>query len=770
MDNAAKAMTPPTFRSRLGGVRQQLQKFVLSQNNDRLHQLWDEWRKRIDLMDGQSIELPEVQICFVGGTGAGKSTLLNALIGARVLPVSNMKACTAAISEVGFSEGDYRARIEFVPREAWDREVELLRMDVRSSTFIDADAGESDDVVSTIRRVAFDKLWTVYQPADSVEKDKFDIQNLVEPTEITQALASGATELANSDLDAFRKQISKFLDSKHRFWPIVKCVSIHGPFKALKDGATLVDLPGINDPNEAREAVTRNFLKKCRFVWIVFNIKRALTRDTIELMQSDDFLRQIVMDGRTDSLTFVGTASDDIDAESAIEEFRLDEDCEFAEIVHARNVAVRDVIRDQLDELATRLVQRAKESGETAHHLASRLKASNILTVSAREFLRLEGLAKTNSAGLNHRDETQIPALQEHMRQICKLHGIEARLLQLDRQLNSLLDEVKQEIQSQRLALRNQAEVSEQQRKEIEASLKQAHTFLRGRLEESRGRLGQDLEASQQLLAERIMRAVEKAKHELEDTTLRRWARTHHGTIKATCQRGGAFTGASGRTDFSADLCKPIMEGITFAWSDFFGLKLGEILEKWTERLRGSVDDHKARLAQILDSMAALPDGIAENVANVLDTTQRIIDETLFQTKLGMDAKIVEKQRSIYEHVPAQVVANMRPAFERAADQTGAGMKQRMVEILCEHAKTTSQVMFDDAREALLTGVRGLIDWLRSEYKGMTKAVDRHAELAIETFNVRGVDDSVEHLARQQLALDQFEKIVSHLVNSQHAC
>ncbi len=45
-------------------------------------------------------------------------------------------------------------------------------------------------------------------------------------------------------------------------------------------------------------------------------------------MQSEEFLRQIVMDGRADALTFVGTAADDIEIESGIDEFGLSEDAE----------------------------------------------------------------------------------------------------------------------------------------------------------------------------------------------------------------------------------------------------------------------------------------------------------------------------------------------------------------------------------------------------------------------------------------------------------
>src|SRR5438067_13864097 len=73
---------------------------------------WDDWSKRLNEIIRDAPKRPEVAISLVGGTGAGKSTLVNALLEARVLPVGNMKACTAAISEVSYDEGpDYSAEV-----------------------------------------------------------------------------------------------------------------------------------------------------------------------------------------------------------------------------------------------------------------------------------------------------------------------------------------------------------------------------------------------------------------------------------------------------------------------------------------------------------------------------------------------------------------------------------------------------------------------------------------------------------------------------------
>ena len=113
-------------------------------------------------------------------------------------------------------------------------------------------------------------------------------------------------------------------------------------------------------------------------------------------MQSDDFLRQIVMDGRADSLTFVGTAADDVDLETGVEEFGLPEDATLAQVVEARNRGVRRAVMDQLEDLSGPPCASTGEKGkEHATKLASRLQASKVFTISAREYMRMQGLANT---------------------------------------------------------------------------------------------------------------------------------------------------------------------------------------------------------------------------------------------------------------------------------------------------------------------------------------------------------------------------------------
>ena len=532
----APPRTSKDVRLHIEHTYDQIQSFIAKHGNDRLRSRWLEWDERFQQLLKRADQRPEVAISLVGGTGAGKSTLLNALLGVRILPVGNMQVCTAAISEVAYADGPYHARIEFIPRKSWEKEVNLLLADLRdtqgtpdapqrapvvtiptkpspggtnsipddqalslmtltalktlatkngvrillgaSSTYLrkqlaakrsqaspapDVAAAKSEPAAKQHKETAKDeagdsatgmsrqvrtKLWKVYRPSETSDFSSFDPFHLVEPPEIKAALDAGFEEVSSSDVSEFRKQVARYLESKHRFWPIVKSVVIRGPFELLKDGAKIIDLPGINDPNESREAVTKEHLKTCRYVWLVFNIKRALTKDLHELIQSDDFMRQIVMDGRTDSLTFIGTASDAINTETGREEFGLREDAPKNEVIAARNREIRKVIDGQLDELSGRLAELAGEQPETASKLSSRLKASQIFTVSAEEYLRLCGLAKTDPAGLTATEQTEIPALIEHMQEICANQGVMAECQSLLRQRNLILAEIQGELQA----------------------------------------------------------------------------------------------------------------------------------------------------------------------------------------------------------------------------------------------------------------------------------------------------------------------------------
>jgi hypothetical protein len=351
------------------------------------------------------------------------------------------------------------------------------------------------------------------------------------------------------------------------------------------------------------------------------------------------------------------------------------------------------------------------------------------------------------------------------MQRICADYGIAAHSQAVNRQLNILIQEINREVKSQQAALRNQAEIGLQQRQEVKTAAQAASTFLGHTLQETQERLSQDLAASNELLAERIHRAVDRARSELENT-FARWEHMAWNTLKAACRRGGTHVGTTGKNDLSADLSKPILDSIAFAWSDFFGEKLQVLLGKWTDMLLRHADDYRRRLLDTVGRRADLPPTLFANLDGILETTEKVLKELLGQINSAMEARIQKDQRTLYESVPGQVKANMQEAFDDAAAESGKDMKKRMVAILRNHARQVSQVMFDDARESLLVGLRSLNDWLAHEFCEMTAAVRRHASSAAENLLVGGEKMSDEAISREEQPLEELAVIVDSILET----
>ncbi|MFM8474805.1 MAG: dynamin family protein [Planctomycetaceae bacterium] len=698
-----------------------------------LHTTWHErWKPGLQQIAQEASHRPTVTIAVVGSTGAGKSTLLNALLGERILPVSNTQACTAAISEVTYADSAYTADIEFISRTDWQRELTLLLADVADEGKLARQAVKGDDRVA---KAARDRLRVVYKMPDEEIRRGLKVEELQEPPEIKTALDTGRIQISAATGDKFKRQLRPYLDSQHPFWPLVRTVQIRGPFHGLTiPGVKLVDLPGLNDPNEAREQVTRNYLKECRFVWIVFNIKRALTRDIQAVIQSDDFVRELVLRGRDNTLTFVGTHSDDIDRESAIDEFGLDDDATESRVVEARNTRVRGVIAEQLHELASRLA-RAAGAEQRTQELSDRLQKSCVFTVSARDYFTLMGISGNKNCTLEDPANTEIPALREHLAAISAGHTEGVHQDSLRKRLDLLVSEIKHRVQTERLDIVHARDITVKKRKEIRETLQRLLSFLERDLDNSCKSFVQEMNGKHDLLEERLLRAFERGRCELQQVT-QTWNHIHWMTLRAIVRRKGQYKSpTSGYYDFAADISRPALEMITFAWDDFFGDKMRHALTVGADNLTHLAREHRNEiLGKVIQQVGAESKSLSEDLQQSLEVNGRLIREYVGQCQSKMSGTLSDVRSSLHEQIPLQVAANMRKAYEAAEDESGTGMKQRILELLSAHASRVSEGMFNDARDRIMEGVRRVTDLMSQDYREMARGVADRLSIPIANF------------------------------------
>ncbi|TLD06663.1 uncharacterized protein PgNI_08716 [Pyricularia grisea] len=67
-----------------------------------------------------------------------------------------------------------------------------------------------------------------------------------------------------------------------RYWPFTKIIRVYLDSDVLKNGLVLADLPGLQDTNLARVRATQDYLMRCENVFVVANIARAITDQSLK--------------------------------------------------------------------------------------------------------------------------------------------------------------------------------------------------------------------------------------------------------------------------------------------------------------------------------------------------------------------------------------------------------------------------------------------------------------------------------------------------------
>ena len=356
-----------------------------------------------------------------------------------------MKPCTAVVTSVRYSPAAvYQATVTFLSRQAWDEELRKLK-----DTFQPGDReddAEGADEWQVISRSTKDKICAVY----GLDKEALETMPGLDSLHLDAQMAGclqgegSRVFLEAASTKELKQKLRGYLSSEERFWPLIKTVEISGPFDALRHGAVLIDLPGVNDPNQAREDVTRSFLRDAPFIWIAFNTKRGMTRDIHELLVKQDLLRQFLMHGKHDAVTFIGTHADDFDPEQAIDEFSLDADATNAEIIRERSRRVVKQVRSDLEDISTELARVANAKFDDLERLKQTLAQTKVFVVSTRAYMQLKKICQgRKDYGIERLDDSGVPAVVQHLSDVCRKQDMRAHHEDIERRLGFVSEEVR---------------------------------------------------------------------------------------------------------------------------------------------------------------------------------------------------------------------------------------------------------------------------------------------------------------------------------------
>ena len=674
-----------------------------------------------------------VTIALLGSTGAGKSTLINTLIGSEILPNSGINVCTSGITRVKYSDSaGFKITVKFSTVESWKQELENALREI-SSDFSQIESDENlkpaENLTEPESKEAVARILAIYG-RDSYQRfiANHDLKELVMPTEVAKAfsettrvinVASPREVLKEVNFYLVTQAIEEIKEDSGRLWPIVESVLIEGRFEAIKHGAEIVDLPGINDPNEAREAKTREYLSTAKFIFVAYESKRQPTKDIYDILKTRDLRNNIVASGKTGALTFIATKSDsftpsDQDFLSLGEKVTMDAKARF------RKTKVNERLQGALKDISVE-VGRICESQQDTEMVIDTISNSPRFVTSAYNFslhmAMLAGEEVEEKPRFKNIEDTDIQRLRSHIERITIKDGPQVVFSRLVNELKGVTNRMllMLNLEFARFVMREEkhgVKIKELQSQvnsiteELNASIEKLSTSL----DESIAKQVDDFFLKINFDARTIIRVRDKFSRDIQNL--------HWATLRATTARGGRFWSPTfGEIDLIAGVSQPITDAVTGPWASFFGESIKTTLEILSERFSDIAKTYIENIDQLLHDEVDFGD-VDTVVKSLLTNLSEVSQSKLQATNTALSDEVKATRSQLIELIRETVEKQMRPVIIGVSDERGTGMKYRMTSQIVESTLEIIPNTFDAVKVQIIELVNDSmkkIDTLTSE-------------------------------------------------------
>ncbi len=679
--------------------------------------LLQNWRDELVAAERLLDEKPELPIAFLGPSQQGKSSLINAIVGENVLPVgAAVGACTCVITSVHHKVSDtYRAEIEFISLDDWAAELGAVE-EAATARPADDDTDVDREDREAAATSALEKFDAVYRDVPPTKiAGILNDPALCLPKEIVDAMTTGRPiAIIEEKVQNLRNAIRRYLVGRQQhqdgqFWPLISRVRIFGNFDVLSNGVVLVDLPGLNDPNPAREQVTKRYLQDAQYIWLVCNSQTGIDRVFSQVLRENGFLFRLFLEGRLDVFSVIATRVDDINLQAILEQMGRDPDCfdgDHRPVLAYRRKEIAAHVQDGLTTIAEDIVAKA---GPSEHQAAffDRIAAVPVFAISTAAYLHAIGKMPLYQGMKLSPEESHVPGLIDHLHTITLEQSYKTQIEASFRRLQMLHKQASRFFLDRVQRIETDSEAARREWSEFIRVADQGIGDSKNAMKSITMRADVALQQRRRSFEEKLAELDAKAVRNLA-AVFSEWQAINWRTLRSAVERNGSWYSVAlhREFDFNRDVARAYLDLIPFIWDDFFGAQLAgltdEVVSDSREELHRSAERIKGAMAMLRNQ----PDGIRDSMEASLATAGESFKLQAGQVRSKLSEHIQRTRQEMATGMVEAAKSFMQPAYLTAAKELGGiGIKKRMLETIMNHARLHGPKLFITIRQELAEGV-----------------------------------------------------------------
>ncbi|XP_052090923.1 nuclear GTPase SLIP-GC-like [Mytilus californianus] len=738
------------------------------QKKNKCKETLDKWKKDLEELEKQLI-IPKVTIAVVGATGSGKSSLINAVLDQfSVLPTSGTQACTSVVVKIENNEDgeQYEADIEFLSREEWQEEHDVLIKDITKN---DGTMKNTKPHEQSEAGVAFLKMRAVYGQFSSL--DDLKVENI-----ITSHLGK-IKNLKSNTLQEFSCNIEKYIigteEEGQHLWPIIKSVTIRIP--NFFTGCTLVDLPGVGDANAARDRIAQEHVENCSNFLVVADVHRAFSSKINKELLEERLSRQLLMDGNysSDKITFVCTKNDDLNYTELIRELKLDKNAEIMSLKNeseklkkALNAAdgnerlqiekkwhqtfqdmkiicgkarsekakkqLKKVYKSRLRDMkksAKKELDKDDENNEDDEDNEDDDDSNDesddglrVFCVSLNDYQRLK---ETNEPTMvfDNEEDTEIPKIRLWIKEIVERKK-QAATEHLMRYLTSFLNDIKNYLTENELEFKSYSEI-------VKVAVEILCDELHQELQNTSVKLLYDLTKEISKTEYNLEKGVKSAEDEAI-SVCKEWGKLYFWpTYKAAVNRNGVYKSRSvGEINFNDDLVSPLISGILIRWTDLFSEDLWKILNDYwynENHLEKTIKEYTNKLSDKVKDYIPTPQ-LEKLKKRINDNSWQELQKKINQIKVHVECR----QKQINRLCSPIIQSRLKHIYEECSACKGKGFFQRVKANLEKGIDTQKKSMFQEVSKKITEELEALMKEIKEDISSLCTKLVRYIKFIFE--------------------------------------